>query len=225
MERRTQEQRSELDSGTVARHGLCGVAVRDTPTPSCLRGQMDHVSAPSREVSRGNVNTIVDAPALSPDTGGADAAIRMLAAMLARNDIHAVLEALNHRTRFRFTGVYQVIPPRLRNVHLFDRENPRLNVSGDITSLDIGYCGITCGSGQPFLTGDARRDPRLRTHPARTSMISYVGVPIRTNDGIAWGTLCHFDMRPRLIPVAEIPILTAVSALLAEWVRQRQLLA
>lgn len=204
-----------MDSATFRSHY--------TPFRSCPRGKMNHGSKRSHDVSKNDLNFSVDTPASSPNTDDSATAIRRLGAMLRRDGIHALLEALNRRTRFRFTGVFQVSPPHLRNIHLFDRENPWLNVSGDITSLDIGYCGITCGSGQPFHTRDARRDPRLRSHPARCSMISYVGVPIRSGGGIAWGTLCHFDMRPRLIPVAEMPVLTATSALLTEWVQQLQL--
>ena len=39
-------------------------------------------------------------------------------------------------------------------------------------------------------------------------------------DGRVWGTLCHFDVRPRLIPVAEVPVLESVVALFAAWIRE-----
>ena len=108
----------------------------------------------------------------------------------------------------------------LRNIRLFDRENPRVNVSGSVIALVDGYCGIACSTNAAFATPNSQRDPRLRSHPARTSMRSYAGVPVRAIDGSAWGTLCHFDMRPRVIPPAEVPLLELVAPLFAEWVRK-----
>jgi GAF domain-containing protein len=124
--------------------------------------------------------------------------------------IRAALALLNARTRFRFTGVYRLDPPLLRNVYLYDRENPSLNVSGDINTLRETYCSIVAESSGPFDTEDATRDSRLVDHPARSTVVSYLGVPIRGADGRVWGTLCHFDSRRRLIPLEEVPVL--------EWV-------
>lgn len=132
--------------------------------------------------------------------------------------VDAALRYLNARTRFRFTGVFHVDPPTLRNVGLVDRENPTLNLSGAVKRVELGYCGLACGTRTPFVTADAREDERLQTHAARDSVISYAGVPIRLPSGIAWGTLCHFDVRPRLIEPAELPILEAVTPLFAAWI-------
>lgn len=140
--------------------------------------------------------------------------------LLKAAGVIAALEFLNARVRFRHTGVFRPEPPLLRNIRLFDRENPRLNVSGNVIALIDGYCGIVCSTNAPFATADSQRDPRLRSHPARLSMRSYVGVPIRAADGSAWGTLCHFDMRPRVIPPTELPLLEQVARLFADWVRQ-----
>ena len=124
------------------------------------------------------------------------------------------LHFLNARTRFRFTGIYRAEPPLLRNVHLFDRENATLNVSGEVCPLEQTYCAIVAGSRQPFRTRDARRDDRLTAHAARECVISYCGVPIRSASGTVWGTLCHFDVRPRLLPRSEIEVLEAVAGTL-----------
>jgi len=135
-----------------------------------------------------------------------------LSAILRTSEVHTALAYLNARTRFRFTGIYRVDPPMLRNVHLFDRENPALNVSGKACPLDDTYCSITAGTDSPFTTSEAGVDPRLVLHAARDSVISYAGVPIRT--------LCHFDVRPRLIPAAEVPVLESVVAVFAAWIRE-----
>lgn len=146
--------------------------------------------------------------------------VRSISLALEEGDPVRALPLLNARVRLRYTGVFQVDPPWLRNVRLFDRENPSLNVSGGVSSIDIGYCGIVCSTNEPFATPDARRDARLESHPARDSMLSYAGVPIRTVGGIAWGTLCHFDSRPRLVPESEMVVLQAVVPCFVAWLRR-----
>ena len=143
--------------------------------------------------------------------------VRRVSALLGSADIEGMLRYLNGRTRFRFTGIFQVDPPVLRNVRLIDRENPALSIGGAVSTLDIGYCGIACASSAPFVTSDARDDSRLQSHPARKSMISYAGVPIRMRGGVTWGTLCHFDVRPRLLTPGEIPILETLVPHIAAW--------
>ncbi|MDQ4079354.1 MAG: GAF domain-containing protein [Gemmatimonadota bacterium] len=140
--------------------------------------------------------------------------------LLKTAGVLAALGYLNARVRFRYTGIFHPEPPMLRNVSLFDRENPRLNVSGNVIPLVSGYCGIVYSTNGSFATPNAQRDPRLCSHPARSSMRSYAGVPISVDDGSAWGTLCHFDMRPRVIPPTELPLLELVAPFFADWVRE-----
>lgn len=132
----------------------------------------------------------------------------------------AALTWLNARTRFRFTGLYHADPPLLRNLYLVDRENPALNVSGEVCPLDDTYCAITCAREAAFATTDARRDVRLVAHPARASVISYAGAPLRLADGRARGTLCHFDLRPRLLSRTEAELLDAVAPVFAGWLQE-----
>lgn len=137
--------------------------------------------------------------------------------LLASEGPMAVLGYLNSRTRFRFTGLYQADPPQLRNLLLFDRENPQLNVSGEVCPLEATYCSLVWGAERAFHTRDAARDERLASHPARETVISYCGVPIRRANGLVWGTLCHFDVRPRLVPTREVPVLESAAAIIAAW--------
>ena len=141
-------------------------------------------------------------------------------AVLRSAGVVAALGYLNARARLRFTGIYRPEPPMLRNIRLFDRENPTLNVSGTVIALVDGYCGITCSTNAPFATANSRDDPRLHAHPARDCMISYAGVPIRLGDDSVWGTLCHHDVRPRIIPPGELSVLEHVMPLFAAWVRK-----
>ena len=146
--------------------------------------------------------------------------VTQCAAELQRSGVLAALAFLNERTRFRYTGVYHADPPVLRNVQLFDRENPHLNLSGAVVQLGETYCGITRETNAPVTIADSLQDPRLRAHAARESVLSYVGVPIRLNNGRPWGTLCHFDVRPRLLAPAELHILEAAAPLFARWLTE-----
>lgn len=142
----------------------------------------------------------------------------VIAGFLRDAEIGRVLQYLNARTRYRFTGVYHVEPPLLRNMYLFDRENPTLDCSGAVSRLDETYCSITATMSAPFATADASRDPRLREHAARESVLCYSGVPIRLASGATWGTLCHYDLRPRLMTDGEIAVLEAAAPMLAQWI-------
>lgn len=169
-------------------------------SPQRITEPPSRIVVPVTDVAR------ADTPASASETASRCARI------LASGSPIEALRFLNARTRFRFTGIYRADPPMLRNVWLFDRENPTLNVSGEVCPLEETYCAIVAGSQQPFRTVDAQRDARLATHASREHVISYCGVPIRRDDGRVWGTLCHFDVRPRLLVRSEIEVLEAVAA-------------
>ncbi len=129
----------------------------------------------------------------------------------------AVLGCLNARTRFRYTAVYRADPPMLRTIELFDRENPTLSLSGEVKPLRETYCSITRDTNASFQTEDARSDIRLADHAARESVLSYCGTPIRLASGRVWGSVCHFDVRPRLISAGELAFLEGVAPHFAHW--------
>ena len=162
----------------------------------------------------------IDPVSVEPRDAATRRVVREVRARLRDHGALATLCWLNARTRFRFTGLYHAEPPLLRNLYLVDRENPSLNVSGEICPLDDTYCAITCAQDADFTTSDARRDARLVEHPARRSVISYAGVPVRLSGGASWGTLCHYDLRPRLLPPTELVHLDAVASVFGDWLAE-----
>jgi len=144
------------------------------------------------------------------------------AELLRERGLHPALGYLNARTRYRFTGLYHADPPLLHNVGLFDRENPGVDPSGAVTKLDETYCAITCATAKPFVTADALNDTRLDAHAARDSILCYAGVPVRLGGGRTWGSLCHFDLRPRLLATEELAVLGTVAPVVAEWLSMRR---
>jgi GAF domain-containing protein len=146
------------------------------------------------------------------DTASLTALLDELAGVLAECGLHAGLRYLNARTRHRFTGVYRFDPPMLRNLCLFDRENPTLRFGGD-TPMRETYCSLVGAKVSPFATPDAAADGRLLDHPARLSVLAYCGVPLVDDQGSCFGSLCHFDVRPRLVPADEVPLLERAAPL------------
>lgn len=134
--------------------------------------------------------------------------------LLRDQGFHAVLRYLNARTRHRYTGVYLLDPPLLRNLALFDREYPSVR-QGDDIPLEESYCALVVAQAAPYATADAEHEPRLADHPARTSVLAYCGVPLCTEASGCFGTLCHFDLRPRLVPVEELWLLERLAPVLA----------
>ena len=167
--------------------------------------------APIGPLDTAHPNVRLDAPHTARDL------VRAVTRALEDDGICAALGLLNARTRFRYTGLYRADPPLLRNLELFDRENPTLRQVDELRPIDDTYCSIVCATEAPFNTANAPLDERLGAHPARDSVISYAGVPLRLPSGRAWGVLCHFDRRPRLLPPAELAALAAVSPVLLRW--------
>lgn len=129
--------------------------------------------------------------------------------VLDRRGMHAALAFLNARVSHRFTGIYRIDDAVLRNVQLFDRENPSLEIGAD-APLRETYCSIVGETNRPFSSAEAGADERLRDHPARNSVISYCGVPIGSS-----GTLCHFDLVARPVPTEEIPVMEEAARIIA----------
>jgi GAF domain-containing protein len=104
-------------------------------------------------------------------------------------------------------------------VALFDRENPAQQVGAD-SPMSETYCSIVGETERPFATDDAAADARLAGHPALETVVSYCGALVRDARGAAVGTLCHFDVVPRPVPAAEVPVMEAVAALLGAAVER-----
>ncbi|WP_298325177.1 GAF domain-containing sensor histidine kinase [uncultured Dokdonia sp.] len=71
---------------------------------------------------------------------------------------------------------------------------------------DISFCGHAILAEEPvFIVEDARLDKRFQDNPLVKDFkaIFYAGVPLRTSDGYALGTLCVYDHKPRTLSLEE----------------------
>lgn len=128
--------------------------------------------------------------------------------------LHGALRYLNARTTFRYTAVYRLDGQMMRNIHLYDRqgENPT-----SLCEVPLGdsFCQFVLRD-NGFNTVNSANDARLLGHPYQGVMNSYFGLPLSRKPGTIYGTLCHFDVEPMMIPDGEIPLLEAVSPVLMD---------
>ena len=140
--------------------------------------------------------------------------VQQFSARLENGGLHDALAFLNARTRHRYTGVFRFEPPMLQSVELYDRENPPLRFTHNVPLRDT-YCAFVAAAGLAFDTENSLFDSRLKLHSARETIRAYHAVPLYGDGEVCFGSLCHWDVRPRLIPTAEIPLLLAVAAIVA----------
>lgn len=137
---------------------------------------------------------------------------------------HGLFEALrylNSTTEHRFTGIYRFEQDWVRSVLLFDRGNPDLRIGADV-KMKESYCMLTALSDETFCIDDAQADPRLLQHAARDAVLCYCAVKLLGPEGDAWGTLCHFDFRLRVIKAETIQALEAIRPAVERALRSRE---
>lgn len=129
---------------------------------------------------------------------------------LRSRGIHAVLRLLNSRAPHRFTGMYRFDPPMLRSLYLYDAFAPEITRGEDLVLRET-YCAIVGIEERPFAVENSLTEPRLASHPARETVISYCGVLIRDASGAPFGTLCHFDTQPCEVPKSQLPLMEQIA--------------
>lgn len=140
--------------------------------------------------------------------------VRHFRELFREQGLHAALGFLNSRTRHRYTGAYRFEPPMLRSVALFDREQPSVNALV-VRSLQDTYCAFVATTGRAFSTPNSLDDLELRGHPARNEIVAYHAEPLFDENARCFGSLCHWDVRPRLVSPDEVRVLREIAPLIA----------
>ncbi|MCW2606411.1 MAG: putative sensor protein [Frankiales bacterium] len=85
------------------------------------------------------------------------------------------------------------------------------------SALEDSLCTVTVLSGDVLLAADARRHPWLHDLPPVVggAVGSYLGVPLRLQDGSAVGALCVYGPEPRAWSDAEVGLTCEVADLVA----------
>ena len=116
--------------------------------------------------------------------------------LLQSLQINEALRELNATTGYRFTAVYRFTASGAANLAIFDRESDAPEALL-VVPEGASYCGIVRESKNAFLVTRSLEDGRIVKHPAREAVQSYCGVPLVGDDGVVFGSLCHFDFEPR----------------------------
>ena len=108
-----------------------------------------------------------------------------------------------------------------------DRQWLKSRVGIDVreTRRDTSFCGHTVAGEGPLLIPDTQLDPRFRSNPfvlASPYIRFYAGIPLRTCEGSAVGTLCVVDTEPRVLGPGQLEALQQLATSLTRILQLRQ---
>ena len=90
-----------------------------------------------------------------------------------------------------------------------------VGLEADQTPMEMSFCKYTIPTKSPLVVPDARSDARFSENPLVTdgTIISYVGVPLVSDEGYVLGAICAEDSKPRTFPADTIPVLEKIARL------------
>lgn len=93
----------------------------------------------------------------------------------------------------------------------------RVGLDACSTPRDVSFCGHAILQSDVMVVADALDDPRFIDNPLVTSdphIRFYAGAPLELEPGVAVGTLCIIDTKPRTLDATELSILASLRDLL-----------
>ncbi len=93
------------------------------------------------------------------------------------------------------------------------------------TPRDIAFCAHAIHQSEPLIVPDATADVRFADNPLVSgdpNIRFYAGAPIFSSRGIALGTLCAIDRRPRVFDAAQIQLLLDLTELVHHEIVRRE---
>lgn len=147
---------------------------------------------------------------------------------LARYDI---LDTPNESVFDRVTGlVCRILAVPMATVTFLDAHRQwfkaRQGVADSEGARDIAFCDYTIRQSEPLIVPDTHADGRFAANPlvlGPPHLRFYAGIPLRSSEGQAIGTLCAMGPQPRAISAAEIAILSDLAAIVMETLELRLL--
>lgn len=104
----------------------------------------------------------------------------------------------------------------------------RVGLEAEQTPREHAFCAHAIGMTRPLVVNDATQDQRFSDNPlvyGPPNIRFYAGVPIRTAAGLAIGTLCALDTKPREMSQDEAEVLNDLAVILTKEVHYRERLA
>lgn len=92
------------------------------------------------------------------------------------------------------------------------------------TPLSHSFCKIVVESGQPLVVEDSLHDDRVRDNRAVRDLgvMSYLGTPVRSEDGYVLGSICAIGMTPRAWSEQDLAHMRDLSGMVSTEIRIRQ---
>ena len=92
------------------------------------------------------------------------------------------------------------------------------------TLRDTAFFGEVIRQDETFIVEDALNDPRFAAHPSVTGephLRFFCGIPLRTREGHAIGTLCAIDVKPRHLEPEELALFDDLAHLVMDELELR----
>jgi GAF domain-containing protein len=102
----------------------------------------------------------------------------------------------------------------------------RIGLDAQETTRDVSFCAHAVCSRELLNVPDATRDPRFAGNPLVTGaphIRAYVGVPLFSTAGHAFGTLCAIDTRPRSFFERHLKALSYLARILEDSIHADEL--
>jgi len=130
----------------------------------------------------------------------------------------------------RLAGRLLDVPTALFSLVDADRQwfKSRVGIEAGQNPREHAFCAHAIGMSAALVVPDAQQDERFRDNPLVSGppgIRFYAGVPIRTTAGLAIGTLCVLDTRPRTLSEQDAEVLNDLAAILAKEVQYRERMA
>jgi diguanylate cyclase len=129
----------------------------------------------------------------------------------------------------RLTSRLLGVPIVLFSIVDRDRQWFKSHIGLDVreTPREQAFCAHAILQSTPLMVPDALADPRFSDNPlvnGKPNIRFYAGVPIRSSDGIALGTLCAIDSKPRTLSDDELQSLSDLADLVTKEIQYRETL-
>ena len=83
-----------------------------------------------------------------------------------------------------------------------------------VAARDMSLCSHVIANNETLVVGNLNEDPRFQDNPTVThgGAVFYAGVPLRSDNGLAVGTVCIIDAQPRELPPREQQLLQLLAS-------------
>ncbi|WP_347558657.1 diguanylate cyclase [Robbsia sp. KACC 23696] len=127
----------------------------------------------------------------------------------------------------RLASIIAGVPIALVSLVDHDRQwfKSRVGLEAQQTPRDIAFCPHAMLGTDLFIVTDAENDPRFRNNPLVTEnphIRFYAGMPLRSSQGHALGTLCVIDTQVRQLTPAQEDALRDLAAIVRRELLQRE---